>query len=333
MAIGFRFEPLLKTKDQIGVNIYLTIPTQFDNNSSSVTGRGGAGFLSRSFSSAIVDLLGIMETYNVNRLATILRQFQTLETAMAMTAMASISRRGFDVPLPGELFERFRLECEDALHQCAEISTINCQPLIESMADQMRNSGSLTTGMAQMAIRQFITGIHTELAKWEFVRVAPRMGQYFEQDTLFGKEVYEYFPRSRQDVRDAGSCLAVALPTASVFHCMRVAEYGLRTLARKLKIVLTHKGSVQPIEYADWDKVITGIKNEITRVRTLPHGPKRQSQLEAYSDVADHCLFMKDIWRNTASHTRSRCSDTEALAALERVRDFMGFLAKHRKFR
>jgi len=252
---------------------------------------------------------------------------------MAMTAMASLTRRGFDVPVPAELFERFRVECEEALHQCSEVTTIGCQPLIESMADNMKNSGTLTTGMAQMAIRQFIEGIHTELAKWEFVPVAPMMGQYFEQDALFGKEVYEYFSRSRQDVRAAGSCLAVALPTASVFHSMRAAEDGLRKLAQKLKIVLTHKGKAHPIEFADWDKVITGIKNEISRVRTLPHGRKRQAQLEAYSDAADHCLFMKDIWRNTASHTRNPYTDAEALAAFERVRDFMKFLAKHRKVR
>jgi hypothetical protein len=303
-----------------------------DDNSSGVTGRGGVFVSSRSFSSAIVDLLGIMDKYNVNRLATVLRQFQTLETAMAMTAMAA-RQRSIDIPLPENLFREFRQEASKALLECEEITLINCRQLVESMSEHMEHSGTLTVGMAQMAIRHFIEGVHTELAKWEFVPVAPKMGAYFEQDAAFGKEVHDYFRRARQDVRTAGSCLAVALPTASVYHSMRAAEDGLRTLARKLRVVLTHKGAVQPVEYADWDKVITGVKNEIARVRTLPHGPKRQAQLEAYSDAADHCLFMKDIWRNTSSHTRRPYSDTEALAVFERVRDFMRFVAKHRKFR
>jgi hypothetical protein len=49
-----------------------------------------------------------------------------------------------------------------------------------------------------------------------------------------------------------------------------------------------------------------------------------------YSDAADHCEFMKDIWRNNVSHTRKAYSDPEAVAVLQRVREFMEFLAVNR---
>ena len=95
---------------------------------------------------------------------------------------------------------------------------------------------------------------------------------------------------------------------------MRAAEHGLRMLARKLKVKLTHKGKTQPVEYADWEKVIAAIKDKITAARALPHGPKRQERLENLSDAADHCVFMKDIWRNNISHTRKPYTSAEAIA-------------------
>lgn len=38
---------------------------------------------------------------------------------------------------------------------------------------------------------------------------------------------------------------------------------------------------------------------------------------------------MKDIWRNTVSHTRKAYNQPEALAVMERVKDFMRFLARN----
>jgi hypothetical protein len=140
---------------------------------------------------------------------------------------------------------------------------------------------------------------------------------YFEQDRLFGNEVYDTFDEARQDLKDAGNCLAASLPTASVFHLMRVAEHGLRKLARKLGVKLTHTGKPMPIEFGDWNKVITAIKNKIT-----------QAKLELYSNAADHCEYMKDIWRNNTAHTRKPYSGPEAEGVLGRVRDFMQFLGK-----
>ena len=107
---------------------------------------------------------------------------------------------------------------------------------------------------------------------------------------------------------------------------MRMAEHGLRTLAKRLHVKLTHKGLNQPIEFADWEKVITGIKNAIIVARTKPHSKRRADLIAFYSDAADHCLYLRDIWRNEISHTRRRYNDDEALTALNRVKDFIELL-------
>jgi hypothetical protein len=131
------------------------------------------------------------------------------------------------------------------------------------------------------------------------------------------------FPKAVADIVDAGNCLVAGCNTAAVFHLMRVSEYGLRALARRLKVTLTHKGVRQPVEYADWNKVITAIKNEIASLRKLSSGPKQDQRLNFYSHVADQAEYFKDIWRNPTSHARRSYNAPEALGVRSRVRDFM----------
>jgi hypothetical protein len=151
------------------------------------------------------------------------------------------------------------------------------------------------------------------------------------KEKLFGDEVYSVFGDARDDVRNTGNCIALGLPIASIVYSMRVAEYGLRKLARTLHVRLTHTRRSCAIEFADWHNLITAIKNKIREVRNLPVGPRKQIQLEGYSSAADHCEYMKDIWRNNTAHTRKLYTLPEAIGAFERVRDFMQFLAKHFK--
>jgi hypothetical protein len=109
---------------------------------------------------------------------------------------------------------------------------------------------------------------------------------------------------------------------------MRVAEHGLRALAKKLRVALTYKGKHQPIEFADWEKMITAIRNKVNTARETFSGKKRAETIQRYSDLADHCSYMKDIWRNEVSHTRKPYVDREALIVLQRVRGFMGALVQ-----
>lgn len=145
---------------------------------------------------------------------------------------------------------------------------------------------------------------------------------------IFGETAVKAFPKAELDYEEACKCIVAGRATAAIFHLMRVAEHGLRALSKRLKITVTHSGRPYPLELADWETALTAIKNKIVAIRQLPKGTKKQTQLELYSDAADHCVFMKDIWRNNVSHTRRPYKPSEAQAALERVRDFMDFLGR-----
>lgn len=194
---------------------------------------------------------------------------------------------------------------------------------------QMTPGNYVQTAAATRELELLRSDVIMELSKKKFAHIPSPNDQYFEQDLLFGLQVNQKVPLAVADIRDAGNCIAASLDTAAVFHLMRVAEHGLRALAKKLRVSLKHKGQPIPVELADWNHVITEIKNKIAAVSQLPKGSRqRQAKLELYSDAADHCTFMKDIWRNNMAHTRKPYKQSEAIAILDRVKDFMQFLGR-----
>lgn len=143
--------------------------------------------------------------------------------------------------------------------------------------------------------------------------------------------VWRAMPESHEDSFEATICFALDRHTACVFHRMRIAEYGLRYLAKRTATSkdLTHKKKHQPIELADWNAIITAINNKIEAWRSRARSSlKFQTRVELYSDANDHCTYMKDIWRNSTSHARRPYDKVEARRCLSRVENFMQFLAK-----
>jgi hypothetical protein len=174
-------------------------------------------------------------------------------------------------------------------------------------------------------IKALREGIHVELGKRKFAYIPSSVDKYFEQEQLFGEAVFKKFEDARDDVKEAGNCLAAGLPTACVFHLTRVAEIGLRYIAAKVGVKLTDKGKPQPVEYATWDKVIHGIQSKIAQAKTLHQGPRKAAKLSFFSEAAEQCSYIKEI-RNEVSHTRKRYNENEALGAMQRIKSFMELL-------
>ena len=169
-----------------------------------------------------------------------------------------------------------------------------------------------------------LRGVHKSLEQRRFLFVPTKDVVYWENPSLFGPQTQLVFHKQAlREISEAGSCYAAGRSTACVFHCMRIAEHALRMMASNLKVALSDRGKPCPIEYAEWDKVITQIKNKLAMSRTKPKGKRRESQLSLYSSAADHCEYMKDIWRNEVSHSRRLYSQAEAFAVMSRVREFV----------
>jgi hypothetical protein len=171
--------------------------------------------------------------------------------------------------------------------------------------------------------------IEADLEKRSFVFIPPDKARFVCEIANNWNQVWKIIPESKHDTDEAVYCYALERNTAAVFHAMRIAEFGLRYIAKKVGVKLIDKGKLQPIEYATWDKVIQGINTKITAARTMPHGPRKNQNLQFYSSAAENCTYIKDIWRNEISHTRKGdYNDGEALGILNRVKDFMELLVR-----
>lgn len=144
------------------------------------------------------------------------------------------------------------------------------------------------------------------------------------QEKPFGKYVYDNFESARADAAAACNCYAVEQYTASVFHLMRVAELGLRALARERRV---KKIGDRAIEYADWQQVIDALNKKVEQLARQKRGAAREAALTFYRGAIADCSAFKDIYRHPIMHSRKSYVHIEAGIVHMRVGEFMNRLA------
>ena len=165
-----------------------------------------------------------------------------------------------------------------------------------------------------------------ELAVRKFTCVSSEKSCFFEQEKLFGDNVYDAFKEAREDIKAAGNCLAADLNTAAVFHLMRVVELGLRALAVRLKAKVLIKKLKQtkiPIEFGTWEEIITTLETKLDELRKHPRSPKREGKIETFNELLKDFRSVKDLWRNKVMHTRATYDAKQAKSAFNHVCSFM----------
>lgn len=166
--------------------------------------------------------------------------------------------------------------------------------------------------------------IQNNLNSRKFMFIPADQASYWDDCDIFGKNFIASFPdKACIEMIEAGRCFAVARGTACVFHCMRVAEYGLRKLAKQLRVDITDHGKPCPIEYGTWSKIITAVRNKLDDLRKQAASKRKEELIQRYSSIADQCEYLKDIWRNELAHTRRFYNKAETLGVINRVRDFI----------
>lgn len=118
------------------------------------------------------------------------------------------------------------------------------------------NAGALTHEELKNQLRDLRSDIDRDLALRRFAFVPLDEASLHDSVSADWDTVWKAIPECKTDSCDATDCYALGLNTATVFHSMRVAEKGLRRLARRLRVTITHKGKSSPIDFADWDAVI-----------------------------------------------------------------------------
>jgi hypothetical protein len=160
-----------------------------------------------------------------------------------------------------------------------------------------------------------------------FVQIVGDRRDYLDAPKLFGKAVLNAFPEIRNDLQEAGNCIAVELNSAGVFHLMRVVEWGLRALCKNLKVARIKSG---PVEYATWEDILKKLPDAVeTKINRLQRGPRKQKAQEFYFSVQKDIRGFKDAWRNHIMHARASYNHEDALAVFSHVQRFMQGLASY----
>ena len=132
------------------------------------------------------------------------------------------------------------------------------------------------------------------------------------------------FKSIEPDIIAALKCYLVDENTAAIFHMMRVAEIGLRAIAKERRIKLP-KG--HHIDWADWNDLLQELHKKVELLANKKRGPARDAALAFYRGAMGHFEAFKDEYRNNVMHARKQYDEIKALSVLRHVREFMLILA------
>jgi len=167
--------------------------------------------------------------------------------------------------------------------------------------------------------------ITLELLKRTFLYMPAPNNTYYDQEKLFGGDVYDKFESARVDIKSAGSAFAVELYTACVFHLMRAAEHGLRAVANDRRVQLTTRsGNPYPIDMGTWEEVLRGLSDELEKIANWERslGEIKVQALRFYSSAIEEIRAIKE-WRNAAMHAREEYIVEDASQIMAHVKRLM----------
>ncbi len=146
--------------------------------------------------------------------------------------------------------------------------------------------------------------------------MAPGEGQLVDEGIgLFGLEIVQLFPETRQDISAGAKCRAYELWTACVMHMMRVAEIGVGALADHLAV---KRGTT-------WGGTIANINDALKDAARM----KGDAPLRTWaSETGSYLNFVKDAFRNPAMHPERSFSAEEAKMIYDNTRAFMRMLTQ-----
>lgn len=83
--------------------------------------------------------------------------------------------------------------------------------------------------------------VERQLKYRRFVFIPEEKIKALDRVAKFRDQLGGAFQKAKTEAEDAIDCYAIGKGTACVFHAMRVAEHGLRILAKRLHVKLAHK--------------------------------------------------------------------------------------------
>lgn len=206
---------------------------------------------------------------------------------------------------------------EQVYQLCLELKLLTSKSLIETRLDHK------TLPRSVEAFEMLRDAVYAELQDKWFAYIPVDRLEYFDTDMISSFQVRDRFPQASYEIRNAGTCYAMGLPTASVFHAMRACELGVQLLGTSLGVTFSY-----PIELAEWGKIIGEIEEKIQAFKGGQRSKERDENLRFYSEAAAQFRHFNNGWRVRNAHARVTYEDEQAKKVLDHVRDFFETLSE-----
>lgn len=251
----------------------------------------------------------------------------------ALRAVGSLASHALDTPTPEQL-QRFMDFLQENRKVCDDTELSSTSSKIALIHSHIEHSaGEVDFSSLTADCRNIRDVLMTELWNRKFAQIPERYADYVENEALFGSAVKASFPSAREDIKQAGNCLAVECGTAAVFHLMRAVEWGLRALCRDLgiiRVLKSRKGKPRytPLAWTEWGPMLEEAHDRIEKkMLRLPAGKRKQEAQEFYFTLLRDIRGFKEAFRNHVMHTRVEYSPKQADAVLDHVRRYMTLLS------
>jgi hypothetical protein len=230
------------------------------------------------------------------------------------------------MPDPDE-YERTRKWLEQFAIESNELELVGSKDRAERFMMAMRRP--MTTVDYATEFRVLREALEAELQYIHFYHYPRRAAErVLEFEKKWGAILApDRFPSCRDDAEAATDCWALGHGTACVFHLMRVAEHGLRAVARERRVKLPKS---KPIDFAQWGDIIKALKAKADALANAPskHGHKREVAVAFYRGIIGELEAFRDVYRNPVDHSRATYDQSRAESVLNHVHGFMERLSE-----
>jgi len=193
---------------------------------------------------------------------------------------------------------------------------------VRDLQSVLKNDSSLTFFSCGQLLLNLSETLRRELQSVTvFSLDATRASFYDPRKPLFGLEVDNKFPSIAYEIDQAGKCYACDLTTASVFHCIRSMEAGMRAMARCLAIPDPTKGKDR-----NWSNVGRSINTEMEKRWPASTG-RMSGDGQIFDKLYGAISGMQNPYRNETMHLDAKYTAPEALHILELVKGLMQKIA------
>lgn len=130
-------------------------------------------------------------------------------------------------------------------------------------------------------------------------------------DVLLGQPCADRYKAAWFDCEEAAKCLVLGRPTATVFHCMRMLEIALRSLAKRLGIADPTKPAQR-----NWGVMLGAIKKALD-TNFPPSTRTKGSEALLLEKIYASLDAVKNPWRNATMHVEDVYTEAEARHILQ----------------